>query len=108
MSTNDISAASIIVFSLLIFFGGIIVFTKVKIKASLIAGIVSTVLLFWFAKTTHHNAERGILRTFLVIALLEGIFVVRLVKTKKFMPAGLMLILCALEQVFLIWNSSHI
>ena len=33
------------------------------------------------------------MRTFLLIAILEGVFVVRLVKTKKFMPAGLMLIL---------------
>ncbi len=107
MSVNDLNVVSIIIFALLVFVGGIIGYIKGKSKASLIAGIVSTIILVWCAKTTHHHANTGIMRTFMLIAILEGIFVVRLIKTKKFMPAGLMLVLCVLEQVFLLWNSSR-
>lgn len=108
MSVNDVNVISIIIFALLVFIGGIIGFIKGKSKASLIAGIISALLLLWCANTTHNHSEQGILRTFLVVAILEGIFVVRLIKTRKFMPSGLMLVLSILEQVFLLWNSSHL
>ena len=39
MTTNVVSAASIIIFALLVFAGGIMGFVKGKSKASLIAGI---------------------------------------------------------------------
>ena len=108
MNVNDLNVISIIIFAMLIFVGGIIGYVKRKSKASLIAGIVSTIILVWCAKTTHHHPNTGIMRTFMLIALLEGIFVVRLIKTRKFMPAGMILILCVLEQIFLLWNYSHL
>lgn len=108
MDSYDLNALSIALFAALVAIGGIMGFVKAKSKPSLIAGVISAILLIWFANTVHHHSERGILRTFMLIAVLEGIFVVRLIKTKKFMPSGLMLILCVAEQAFLILNSgSH-
>ena len=97
----SLGSISILVFALLVLVGGIIGFKKAKSKASLIASAISAILLaicFWLS---HHHAEAGYKLTFIVTGILEGIFVMRLMKTKKFMPSGLMLILCALEQIVL-------
>jgi uncharacterized membrane protein (UPF0136 family) len=108
MQVNDLNVGSIVIFAILVLVGGIMGFVKGKSKASLIAGVSSAGLLFWCALTAHGHSQNGIMRALLVIAVLEGIFVVRLVKTKKFMPSGMMLILCLLEQAFLLWNCSRL
>ncbi len=69
-------------------------YTRAKSKASLIAGVISSVLLgAAFAVTLTHPAI-GMIFGAIVTALLVVVFGIRLAKTKSFMPAGMMLSLC--------------
>lgn len=95
-------------FAGLVLIGGLIGFKKAKSKASLIASVVSTLALtycYWFS---HQSALPGLKLAFILIGVLEGIFIVRLLKTKKFMPSGLMLILCGIEQSILFYALKNI
>lgn len=87
---------TIAVLSALVLLGGIMGFVKAKSKVSLIAGGGSAVALglcFLYAQT---NARGGLIAGDVVCALLFGMFLMRLRKGAKFMPAGLMMILSGL------------
>jgi len=101
-----VGCVAILVLAVLVLVGGIIGFKKAKSKASLIAGTVSAILLTACAWLSIRRPEFGFKSAFLITGLLEGIFIVRLIKTKKFMPSGLMLIFCILEQLILLWIMS--
>lgn len=96
-------AASVL--AALVIIGGIIGFVKARSMMSLVAGVVSAILLFVCAwLMTSANAMAGLIGAFVVSAMLEGIFVIRLKKTKKFMPSGMMLIASLLAQVVFIYE----
>jgi uncharacterized membrane protein (UPF0136 family) len=95
---------SILLLSSLILVGGVIGYTKAKSKASLIAGIVSAVLLDLCFALTSYDVRTGLVASLFVIACLDVIFVVRLVKTAKFMPSGMLLALCLAEQAILVYG----
>jgi uncharacterized membrane protein (UPF0136 family) len=81
--------------------GGIIGFKKAQSKASLLSGVISAIFLgtcYWQSLSNPFWIQIA----FLIIGALDGVFLVRLIKTKKFMPAGLMLILCIIEQTILV------
>jgi uncharacterized membrane protein (UPF0136 family) len=101
MNISDIAIYGIIVLALLVFVGGMIGFLKAKSKASVIAGSISAVLLCGCFYVTTTNQFAGIIGAAVVAAILEVVFVIRLVKTQKFMPAGMILILCIIEQLLL-------
>lgn len=67
--------------------GGFMGYLKAGSKVSLISALVSAVLLavaeLWLSKPA----------TEVILGLLVAMFLWRLIKTKKFMPSGLMLIL---------------
>lgn len=77
-------------------------YTQAKSKASLIAGVVSSVLLGAAFATALTHPSIGMLAGAVVTVLLVVVFGIRLAKTKKFMPAGMMLSLCAVVSVILI------
>lgn len=81
--------------------GGVIGFKKASSKASLIAGVVSCILLAVCFAITLSQTTPGLIGGFIVTCLLDVVFVMRLVKTKKFMPSGMMLIVVILTQVVL-------
>jgi uncharacterized membrane protein (UPF0136 family) len=91
----DIACYSILVLSILMLAGGIVGFKKAKSKPSLIAGIVSSILLAGCYALTMTNVKNGLYGGAFVSALLIGVFLKRLVRTKKFMPSGMLLILNA-------------
>lgn len=74
-------------------------FVKAKSKASLIAGTVSAVLIGGCYVLALSKPAAGFVGAFVVATILDGIFAVRLLKTKKFMPSGMLLILCIVCQV---------
>jgi len=99
MNNTQICCLSILAYAVLMLIGGIIGFKKAKSKASLIAGVISAIALSicsWFSQSNPASAFK---LAFILIGALDGVFLVRLIKTKKFMPSGLMLILSILEQV---------
>ncbi len=99
MNTVPVCSISILVFAVLVLVGGIMGYKKAQSKPSLIAGIVSATSLgycYWQSQTSPIYAFK---LAFALIGALDGVFLVRLFKTKKFMPSGLMLILCVIEQI---------
>lgn len=104
MSMTELSSISIVVFSILVTAGAIMGFVKAKSKASLIAGIVSAIAFMYCYWLAQQDPYHGFRLAVIFIGVLEGIFLVRLMKTKKFMPSGLMLILCLTEQIVLLLN----
>lgn len=99
MNTVEVCKISILVFAVLMLVGGIIGYKKAQSKPSLIAGIVTAVLLgfcYWLSRS---NPLLGFQLAFVINGALDGVFLVRLMKTRKFMPAGMMLVLCIIEQI---------
>ncbi|HEY9679408.1 MAG TPA: TMEM14 family protein [Drouetiella sp.] len=81
--------------------GGVMGFVKAKSKASLISGIVFGVLLGTdFAFGLSQQVRASLTVAFILYLILDIVFVIRLVKTKKFMPAGMILILCVIGQIW--------
>lgn len=86
--------------SVIVLLGGLMGFMKAKSKASLISGVISAILLgAAFAAGLNGKPSEGIIASFVIYSLLDVVFAMRLKKTKKFMPAGLILIFCCIGQV---------
>lgn len=90
-----------VVLAVLMLVGGVIGFKKAKSKASLISGIVSCILLGVCFAVTLSQQSAGLMGGFVVTCLLDVVFIIRLSKTKKFMPAGMMLIVVVITQAIL-------
>jgi uncharacterized membrane protein (UPF0136 family) len=99
MNTIPVCSLSILVFAILMLVGGIMGFKKAKSKPSLIAGCVSAAVFAGCYIFSLSNPLLAFKLAFVASGALEGIFLVRLIKTKKFMPSGLLLILSILEQL---------
>ncbi|MEM7773078.1 MAG: TMEM14 family protein [Cyanobacteria bacterium P01_E01_bin.6] len=85
-------AIAAIAYGLLALIGGIFGYVKVKSKPSLISGGISGVLLIMAGILGGTGMTWGIPIAAIITAVLVVVFAVRLIKTQKFMPAGIMLI----------------
>jgi uncharacterized membrane protein (UPF0136 family) len=82
-------------YGILTLIGGIMGYVKAKSQASLISGLVSGSLLILAGIAQLMGQSWGLILAAAISAALAIVFVIRLVKTRKFMPAG-MLILASL------------
>src|SRR5688572_28429656 len=98
---SSIGKISLLVMSVLISAGGIAGFLKAKSKPSLIADIVSGGLLATAYSIASRNEQQGLMMGAAVCALLCVVFGIRLAKTKKVMPSGMLLALSAIELILL-------
>ncbi|MBN4001421.1 TMEM14 family protein [Nostoc sp. LPT] len=73
--------------------GGIIGYIQAKSRVSLLSGSISGLLLILAAYFQLQGQTWGAISAVLVTVVLVVVFAFRLVKTRKFMPAGLMTIL---------------
>jgi len=80
----------------LLLVGGLIGFLKAKSKVSLITSVTAAVVLILTALPGILNRAFAQTLANLVLAALLVVFTLRLVKTKKFMPSGLILVLTVL------------
>ena len=82
-----------IVYGALSIVGGVLGYVQAKSKISLFAGAGCGVLLLISALLHWQGQAWGLLAATVVTVILLIAFTRRLIKTRKFMPAGLMLIL---------------
>ncbi len=73
--------------------GGIFGYAKAGSNVSLFSGIISGLLLIFAAVMQLQGANWGLTLAAIVTAILLIVFAFRLAKTRKFMPAGLMILL---------------
>lgn len=81
------------VYGLLLIVGGITGKVKTGSTVSVIAGTASGIaalIAFWVSRT---DPAQGLLIGMMVSLLLTGVFMGRFIRTRKFMPAGIVLIL---------------
>lgn len=82
-----------IAYGILALVGGIIGYVQAQSKASLISGSVSGLVLI-FGGIMHLQGQAwGLVLATIVTVILVIVFTIRLAKTRKFMPAGLMTVL---------------
>lgn len=87
-----VSIVAAIAYGILAVVGGILGYLKVQSKPSLISGIVSGALLVVGGIAAAQGASWGLTLSTIVTIALIIVFALRLWKTRKFMPAGLMLV----------------
>jgi uncharacterized membrane protein (UPF0136 family) len=90
---DQIAIWTILVYASLVALGGVVGYLKAKSKISLISGLLggSALLATWFLATTQTTIGLGIAA--LISAILLVTFIVRFVRTRKWMPAGMMMFL---------------
>lgn len=88
----DLAGVATIIYGVLALVGGAIGYLKAKSKPSLISGIISGILLLIASLMQLQGNAAGVILALVVTAALVIVFTVRLIKTRKFMPAGLMTI----------------
>ncbi|MGF1515303.1 MAG: TMEM14 family protein [Elainellaceae cyanobacterium] len=82
---------AVIAYGILAIVGGVLGYKKAGSRPSLISGVVSGLLLILGGVLYLAGVLWGEILAAIVTAVLVVVFAVRLVKTRRFMPAGLML-----------------
>lgn len=90
----EIAKTSVLVLAVMVLVGGIMGFVKAKSKASIISGVISSILLGGSYAIALSNLTTGLSCALGICLLLSLVFVMRFIKTRKMMPAGMMLLLC--------------
>lgn len=90
---EQILAWSIFGYALIVGIGGVFGYMKAKSTKSLLAGLISGVILLiaWFLATKTPTVGLGLAT--LMAAVLLVVFITRFIRTRKFMPAGMMMLL---------------
>lgn len=94
MITPEMGRIGIAVYGVLMAGGGIGAFLKSGSKPSIISGVSSAVVLGVM------YAQNNVQGALITAAVLSVVFLARLVKTKKFIPAGLLFTLSVLATIF--------
>ena len=82
-----------IVFGVLTIAGGVVGYVKAGSVASIIAGLITGVLLLVAALLLPEHRAIGLATAFIISLLLAAQFVPKFIRTGRFMPAGMMSIL---------------
>ncbi|NEQ37328.1 MAG: hypothetical protein F6K40_14055 [Okeania sp. SIO3I5] len=88
----NIGIIAAIAYGILAIVGGIIGYTKVGSKISLISGSISGLLLIISGIIQLMGINWGLIFSIVISTILVITFIIRLIKTRKMMPAGLMIL----------------
>jgi len=80
-------------YAVLMLGGGIMGYVKAKSTMSLIMGIISMILIFLGLFVSQSNMQAGFCLIATTSTVLVATFIVRWIKTKKFMPSGMLVAL---------------
>lgn len=86
----------LLIFALALLAGGILGFVKAASKISLVMGILSALLIgfcFLYTMSVHGHGAAGLIYACVVCLPLLAVFCVRWLKSKRFLPAGLLAVL---------------
>lgn len=100
--TMNSSIIAALTYGILAIIGGIIGYIKANSQVSLFSGIISGLLLILAAYLQIQGQAWALILAVLVTVSLVIFFALRLAKTRKFMPAGLMVILGMLALTFMV------
>ena len=89
------------VYGVLLIAGGVMGYVKTQSRVSLFAGAIAGGLSIGAAWLSVDNPARAFTIGYLIGLLLTGVAINRFAKTRKFMPAGMILILSAIVGVSL-------
>lgn len=92
-----------LIYGILAIVGGVIGYRQAGSQMSLLSGIISGLLLLIGAYFLLGGNPIGLALSAIVSLVLIVVFAIRLAKTRKFMPAGLMIILGVLN-MFALWS----
>ena len=95
----------ILIYAALMLAGGVMGYKAAGSRASLISGTVSALLLAGAFFLARDNAAQGLMAAAGISALLAVVFAIRTVKTRKFMPSGMLLLLSVLAAGFFFYSS---
>jgi uncharacterized membrane protein (UPF0136 family) len=104
MTAAALGQAALLVYALLLGVGGVLGFTKAGSKISLMAGLASAalVLVAFGVALAGDSPEDGFLVGLGVAVLMAIVFLARYLKTRKVMPAGMLLAVSAVMAVLLL------
>lgn len=88
----NLGIIAVVAYGILAILGGIMGYFKSQSQASLISGIISGSLLLVSGGLQLGGQEWGKVLGIAIASSLILVFIVRLIKTRKFMPAGVMII----------------
>lgn len=92
-TTIQITAIEIWIYGALMILGGIMGFVKVRSKASLLSGVGLGLGLLASGYGVWRGSTNSLVVAVVIAALLLVLFAVRYVKTRRFMPSGMLAIL---------------
>lgn len=90
------------IYIVLLLVGGLIGFLKAKSKISLISSVIFAVVL-GFVAVDKPNPVFSVEWSWGILSFLALIFFIRFLKTKKFMPSGMMLLITAVAIIAMVW-----
>jgi uncharacterized membrane protein (UPF0136 family) len=93
-----------IAYGILALVGGAIGYKQAQSKASLISGTISGLLLILGGVLRSLGQTWGLVLASIVTVALVVVFTIRLTKTRKFMPAGLMIVVGVAALVVMLRN----
>lgn len=99
---DRIAVWSILLYALAVTVGGVFGYIKAKSKMSLITGCVSGAVLLgaWFYSLSFPSA--GLVVAAAIAGILLVVFITRFIRTRKFMPAGVMMVLSLIAAIVFI------
>jgi uncharacterized membrane protein (UPF0136 family) len=100
----NLGIVAAIAYGILALVGGIIGYRQAQSKASLVSGAISGDLLILGGVLRSLGQSWGLVLAIIVTVALVGVFAIRLAKTRKFMPAGLMTVVGVAALVMMIRN----
>jgi uncharacterized membrane protein (UPF0136 family) len=90
------------IYIVLLVIGGLIGFLKAKSKISLITSILFAIIL-GFVAVDQPKPIFSVEWSWGILSFLALIFFIRLLRTKKFMPSGMMLLITAVAIIAMVW-----
>src|SRR5579871_1540995 len=96
----------ILAYSVLMFVGGLIGYLKAGSKPSLIAGVISGILLAGSFFVAQNKLITGLCMAAVLAGLLSIVFLTRFLKTKSFMPSGMMLVISVAAAGYFAWTAA--